>query len=52
VLPPSNRSTKVLEKNAELAARLKLLERASRERLERLERLEEADNAYKGPYVS
>jgi len=47
VLPPSNRSTKVLEKNAELAARLKLLERTSREKLERLERLEEENRRLK-----
>ena len=37
MLPPSNRSQKLLEENAELAARLKLFERASHEKLERLE---------------
>lgn len=47
MLPPSNRSQKLLDKHAELAARLKLFERASHEKHERLEHLEEENRRLK-----
>ena len=47
MLPSSNRAQKLLDKNAELAARLKLVERASHEKRERLEQLEEENRRLK-----